>query len=139
MTIITKSLRASIDAGPFAGREADLTAFFGTKKSAERFLVEFTEARDTALREFRNGAGRSIDCTFPEQFWDGRLFLDSDDLYDRGIDRTRLPCFRRDCYVEDEALECDVHLIRNGRERIIVVDWTWKEDEYALDAWLASK
>jgi hypothetical protein len=130
----TKQLQSLIDAGPFAGR--DLTEFFGTKKAADRFLMEFTEARDTALREFRNGAGRSIDCTFPEQFWDGQLFLDSDDMYDRGINRQALASFRRDAYVADEAMECDVHLIRNGRERVIVIDWTWKDDEYALDAWL---
>lgn len=137
MTTLTKSLRASIAAGPFAGREQDLTSFFSTKKAAERFLIEFTEAREDAIRQFRNGAGRSIDCTFPEQFWDGRLFLDADDLCDRNINRQTLPGFRRDCYVEDETLECDVHLVRHGYDRIIVIDWTWKDDEYALDAWLA--
>ena len=136
MKTLTKALRASIADGPFAGRDADLTAFFGTKKAAERFLIEFTDAREEAIQQDRRH-GRCADCTFTEQFWDGRLFLGSDDLYDRKINRQTLPGFRRDAHVEDEALECDVHLVRNGQERIIVIDWTWKDDEYALDAWLA--
>ena len=134
----TKALQASINRGPFAGREAALAEFFGTKKAAQRFLSEYTDARDYAVcLELRNI--RSADCTFPEQFWDGTLFLDSDDLADRGINRQTIASFRRDAYVEDEALGCDVHLLRHGRDRIIVIDWTWKDDEYALDAWLAAK
>jgi hypothetical protein len=136
---ITKALKASIDAGPFAGREDDLVKFFGTKRLAERFLADFTEARDDAIREAKRGSGRSEDCTFPEQFWDGRLFLGPEDLCDRGVDRQTLIDFVPAVRVEDTGLDCEIHLIRNGRERIIVVDWDWKEDEYAVDAWLVQK
>jgi hypothetical protein len=132
----TKALQASINRGPFAGHEAALAEFFGTKNLADRFLAEYTQARDYAVCLELRGM-RSADYTFPEQFWDGRLFLDRDDMYDRGINRQTLANFRRDAYVEDEDLGCDIHLLRHGRERIIVIDWTWKEDEYALDAWTA--
>lgn len=139
MTTMTKALRASIASGPFAGMETKLVEFFGTKRMAERFLAEFTEARDYAIREAKRGSGRSEDCTFPEQFWDGRLFLGSEDLDDRRIDRDNLIDFVRAVRVEDAGMECEIHLINTGREQIIVVDWTWKDDEYALDAWLVAK
>ncbi len=134
MATLTKALREAALGGPFAGRYNDLVTFFGTKKAAERFLVNFTEAREYAVRLDRRGE-RACDCSFPEQFWDGRLFLDSDDMYDAGLSRTSLPGFPRDLYVEDAEMEADISLIRVGRRRMIVLDWTWKDDEYALDAW----
>ena len=137
----TKSQQAMIDAGPFAVEhvpQSYLLAFFGTKKLADRFLAEFAEARDYAIREERAGR-RAMDSTFEEQFWDGQLFLDWADMDERGIRRATLGDFVRDAHVYDVGMECDITLLRNGRERIIVVDWAWKEDEYALDAWLAKK
>jgi len=70
MATLTKDLRKAIESGPFAGK--DLVPFFGTKKAAERFLADFTEARDYAVKLEKSGS-RAADCTFPEQFWDGRL------------------------------------------------------------------
>lgn len=133
--MLTKDVRKQVSSGPWSGRESDLEKFFGTKKAAERFLKDFTQAREEAIRDYRGGAGRCHDCTFPEQFWDGRFFLDSDDQYDIGLNRVFVSGFDRRVYVEDSEMECDIHLIQYGRRRLIVIDWTWKEDEYALDAW----
>lgn len=132
MATLTKDLRAAIAAGPFAG--LDLVPFFGTKKAAERFLADFTEARDYAVKLEKSGS-RAVDCTFPEQFWDGTLFLDSDDAYEIGLRRDTQDDFPVKVSVYDEALDADIRLIRYGVRRMIVVDWCWKDDEYAIDAW----
>lgn len=132
MATLTKDLRAAVAAGPFAGQ--DLAAFFGTKRAAERFLADFTEARDYAVREEKAGR-RCADCTFPEQFWDGRFFLDSDDAYEIGLRRDTQDDFPVKVSVYDEGLDADIRLIRYGWRRLIVVDWLWKDNEYALDAW----
>jgi hypothetical protein len=132
MATLTKELRKAIESGPFAGK--DLLPFFGTKKAAERFLADFTQARDEAVRDEKYGR-RAADCTFPEQFWDGRLFLDSDEMYDIHLDRAGLDGFRCLLTVSDEALDADLYVLRHGRRLLFVVDWSWKEDEYALDAW----
>lgn len=128
----TKQQAAAIATGPFA--QKDPTAFFGSKRAAERFLVDFTEARDQAVQDEKHNR-RSADCTFPEQFWDGRLFLDSDDQADIGLCRATLDDFVTDVVVYDADLDAEIRLVKVSRRRLIVVDWQWKEDEYGLDAW----
>lgn len=132
MATLTKALRAAVAAGPFAGQ--DLVAFFGSKRAAERFLADFTEARDYAVREEKAGR-RCADCAFPEQFWDGRFFLDEQDVERIGLSLDTLDDFPVKVRVYDEGLDADLRLIQYGYRRLIVVAWNWKDDCYALDAW----
>ncbi len=111
--------------------------FCGTKALASALLRNLGAAMiyaDDALSK-----NESEDTEFEIQFWDGRLAIDSDTMFDVGIrpdtidDLSRVRKF-------DDKLDATIILgiTTNGR-KFIAVRWEFKEDEYSLTAWWLRK
>tara|TARA_Y100000034_G_C6651353_1_gene285115 strand:- start:169 stop:600 length:432 start_codon:yes stop_codon:yes gene_type:complete len=131
----TKEQTRHIDRQPF--QLDTLVEFCGTKKLAQRLAVDLGDALNEADRA-RN-RGDSDDTAFELMFWDGTLFLDSDDQYDTLLIHLVAPTTvcsdvgYRSAY--DEALDATFYLGNYGRHRFIAVRYEFKEDEYAVSAW----
>ena len=126
-----------------------LIGFCGTKKLATRLAIDLGDAlrRADAARNW----GYSDDTVFELSFWDGTLFIDSDEQYDLGINPESLVdfCFDRqgmqqDAY--DEKLDATFYLCSHGQKtmddvgrRFIAVRYEYKEDSYAVSAWWLTK
>ena len=119
-----------------------LVAFCGTKKLATRLAIDLGDALNEADRA--ENRGDSGDSAFELMFWDGTLFIDSDEQYDLGINPESLVdfCFDRqgmqqDAY--DEKLDATFYLCRIKGRKFIAVRYEYKSDDYAVSAWWLTK
>ena len=142
---LTKSLIASVKAGPFGERFQKVLDFFPTKKAANRFLKEFQEACDEGTHaESRNDC---FDTAFEnmfnvgaDAFWDEEEFFDLADAFPRdqwsnGYDPFSDPDCLCDVKAEYEAHDIEFLLGKFQDRRVFFVRYNWKEAEYCLSAW----
>lgn len=128
---MNKTQTSHFDAQPFSLEQ--LHRFCGTKKLAERLGCDLGEA----ILEAGNARnrGESEDTAFELMFWCGTLVLDDDEMCENGINLDDIGLLSSHKGY-DETLDADIYLGETCEERkFIVVEWLWKEEQYALDAW----
>jgi hypothetical protein len=126
----TKSEQRHIARQPFDIER--LVEFCGTKKLAKQLAVDLGDALDEADRARRNG--ECGDTMFESMFWNGVLFIGSDELYDMNVStKTLVDYCSATAY--DSELDATFHLCSYGRRRFIAVQFEFKGYQYAVSAW----
>lgn len=137
----TREQSAQIARQPF--ESSALVEFFGTKKAAKYFACNLGEALQEADKSISRG--ESEDTAFEMMFWDGRLFLGSDEMYDSfwsidgiGFNGDYDPGVIAESMAYDENLDATIYLGRTNYDRDrrwAIIRYEWKENEYAWSGW----
>ena len=131
----TREQQKQISRQPFPAER--LIEFCETKQLAKRLACDMGDALLEADRA--TSRGESDDTAFELMFWDGTLFLDTDEMFDLGIDADSLIDFGS-VSAYDEKLDATFWLCSTRRRKFVAVRYEYKEDEYAVSAWwLSSK
>ena len=134
----TKDETTKINRQPF--EIETLIQFCETKKAAKRFAMDLGDALLEGDRAER--FGDSPDTAFEMMFWDGRLFMGSDEMFDnfwfhpdlRPEDDLPIAQFS----VYDKKLDATIYLgdwQEKWLRRWILVRYEWKDSEYAWSGW----
>lgn len=114
-----------------------LIEFCGTKKLATALACELGDSLTEADRAISRC--ESADTQFENWFWDGRLFIDSDDAYELGIDVDTLEDHAASGhFAYDETLDATFILCKYKGRKIVAMRYEYKEAPFALSAWFLS-